>query len=43
MLVWRRAQFGAFGTGLTSDFITTDAHATWAMALGDVDGDGDLS
>jgi len=31
-----------FGTGLTSDFITMDAHATWAMALGDVDGDGDL-
>jgi len=27
--------------GITGADITADAHATWAMALGDVDGDGD--
>ena len=41
-LAWRRAQFGAFGPGLTGSDVSTDAHWTWSVALGDVDGDGDL-
>jgi hypothetical protein len=42
ILAWRRQQFNAFGSGVSGSNITADAHATWAIALGDVDGDGDL-
>jgi len=42
VLAWRRARFGALGPGLTGSDITTDAHTTLSVALGDVDGDGDL-
>ena len=42
VLAWRRAQYGAFGAGLTGSDVRTDAHITHSVALGDVDGDGDL-
>jgi hypothetical protein len=42
VLSWRRAQYGAFGSGLTGSDVTTDTHDTSSVALGDVDGDGDL-
>jgi hypothetical protein len=42
ILDWRQKQFGAFGPGLNGSDISADAHDTYAVALGDVDGDGDL-
>jgi hypothetical protein len=42
VLAWRRAQHGAFGPGLAGGNISADAQATYAVALGDMDGDGDL-
>ena len=42
VLAWRRAQYGSFGSGLAGSNVSTDAHATWSVVLGDVDGDGDL-
>ena len=37
---WREKRFGAFGASLIGSDITSDADSTWAVALGDVDGDG---
>ena len=42
MLAWRQRQFNVFGVGLAGTDVTADAHGTTAVALGDVDGDGDL-
>ncbi len=42
VLAWRQRQFNAFGAGLAGTDITADAQWTLSMALGDVDGDGDL-
>jgi predicted nucleotidyltransferase len=42
LLAWRRAQYGPFEAGLTGTNISADAHSTHSVALGDVDGDGDL-
>jgi hypothetical protein len=42
LLSWREKRFGAFGSGLTGTTITTDTAGAWVVALGDVDGDGDL-
>ncbi|MCP4079205.1 MAG: VCBS repeat-containing protein, partial [Planctomycetaceae bacterium] len=42
VLAWRRRQYGAFGAGLSGSNISSDAHQTYSVALGDVDGDGDL-
>jgi hypothetical protein len=43
LLAFRHTQFGAFAAGITpgSD-ITNDTHRSNAIALGDLDGDGDL-
>ena len=41
-LAWSKAQQNVFGADTTGTDITADAHDTYAMALGDVDGDGDL-
>jgi hypothetical protein len=42
VLAWRQARYGAFGVGLTGSNVTTDTRNTYSLALGDVDGDGDL-
>ena len=42
MLAWQERHYGAFGAGLAGTDISSDEHATEAIALGDVDGDGDL-
>ena len=43
LLLSRRAKrFGAFGPGVAGADITADSLSTNAVALGDVDGDGDL-
>jgi hypothetical protein len=42
VLAWRWAQYGVFGPDLTGSDVSADANATRSMALGDVDGDGDL-
>ena len=42
VLDWREKHFGAFGPGVAGADITADAHVTISVALGDVDGDGDL-
>jgi hypothetical protein len=42
ILNWRQAQYGVLGPGLVGSDISSDAHATHSVALGDVDGDGDL-
>ncbi len=42
ILNWRRAQYGVFEVGLTGSDIGGDMQYTHAIALGDVDGDGDL-
>ena len=41
-LAWRRAQYGAFGEGLTGSDFGDDPHPTFSVALGDLDGDGVL-
>ena len=41
-LNWEKAQYGVFDAGLTGSDISSDVHETRAIALGDVDGDGDL-
>jgi len=42
-LAWKEKQYGAFGAGnTTGSDITSDADDTQAIAVGDVDGDGDL-
>ncbi len=42
LLAWREKQFGVFGAGLAGTDITVEADSTTSVALGDVDGDGDL-
>jgi hypothetical protein len=42
VLAWRRVRYGAFGPGLVGSEVSPDAHDTLSVALGDVDGDGDL-
>jgi len=42
ILNWRETQYGVFDPGLTGSDISSDVHWTKSMALGDVDGDGDL-
>ncbi|MFZ1754074.1 MAG: FG-GAP-like repeat-containing protein, partial [Caldilineaceae bacterium] len=42
ILAWRHRQYGAFASGLSGNDISTDSHSTDSVALGDVDGDGDL-
>jgi len=42
VLAWRHARYGAFGPGATGSDVSGDADDTWSVALGDVDGDGDL-
>jgi hypothetical protein len=42
MVSWRQARYGAFGPGSTGSNVTDDADDTQSVALGDVDGDGDL-
>jgi len=42
VLAWRHARYGAFGPGVTGSDVSGDADDTWSVALGDVDGDGDL-
>ena len=43
VLAWRQRNYNAFGSGLAGTDITGDApHSTYAVALGDLDGDGDL-
>jgi len=41
ILNWREV-YGFFDPGLTGVDISSDAHETWSIALGDVNGDGDL-
>jgi hypothetical protein len=41
-LAWRRAQYGAFRPGVTGSDVGSDTDDTRSVALGDVDGDGDL-
>ncbi len=41
-LNWQEAQYGAFEAGLAGTDISSDAHNTRSIVLGDVDGDGDL-
>ena len=42
ILNWREAQYGVFDPGLAGSDISSDTNKTTAIALGDVDGDGDL-
>ncbi len=43
ILAWRKAKYGAFSVSTTTGLdITSDTNNTPAIALGDVDGDGDL-
>ncbi len=42
VLAWRRVQYGAFAPDMTGSNASADAHNTYSVALGDVDGDGDL-
>jgi hypothetical protein len=42
ILNWRQAQYGVFDPGLTGSDISSNADDTRSIALGDVDGDGDL-
>jgi hypothetical protein len=42
ILNWRQAHYGVFDPGLTIADISSDAYDTFSIALGDVDGDGDL-
>ena len=41
-LAWPEKRFGAFGPGVTASDITADNGNTREVAVGDVDGDGDL-
>ncbi|MBN2257498.1 MAG: VCBS repeat-containing protein, partial [Anaerolineaceae bacterium] len=42
ILNWRETRYGAFAPGLSGTSTSSDAHDTYSIALGDVDGDGDL-
>ena len=42
VLNWRQAQYGVFDPGLTGTDISSDMHNSRSIALGDMDGDGDL-
>jgi hypothetical protein len=42
VLAWRRAQYGVFGLDLVGGDVSADTDNTRSVALGDVDGDGDL-
>jgi hypothetical protein len=42
VLNWRQTQYGVFDSGLTGSYISSDPQQTTAIALGDMDGDGDL-
>jgi hypothetical protein len=42
VMAWRRVQYGAFGPELAGSYVSADANFTTSVALGDVDGDGDL-
>jgi hypothetical protein len=42
ILNWRQAHYGVFEPGLTGADVSSDTHNTRSIALGDVDGDGDL-
>jgi len=42
ILNWREIHYGVFDAGFTGSDISSDAHSTFSIALGDVDGDGDL-
>ena len=41
-LSWREAHYDSLGSGTNGSDISADAHQTLSVALGDVDGDGDL-
>ena len=41
-LAWKEAHYDCLGSGTTGSDITPDSHYTFSVALGDVDGDGDL-
>ena len=40
-LAWKKQMFGAFGVTTVGVDVTADAHPTYCVALGDMDGDGD--
>jgi len=42
ILNWRETQYGVFEPDLTGADVSSDTHNTRSIALGDVDGDGDL-
>jgi len=42
VLAWRERHYGVFAAGTSGSDITNDSHSTDSVALGDVDGDGDL-
>jgi len=42
ILNWRQAQYGVFNPSLIGSNISSDAHNTNSIGLGDMDGDGDL-
>ena len=42
VLAWRNSRFGAFGPDVEGSDVSSDSLSTHALALGDVDGDGDL-